>query len=468
ASQFADEAEPPSQAELRELFERYRDVPPGQGEPYGLGYRLPDRVRIEYLQVPFDQVRDHVTVDEAEALSYYEEHPEQFRAAPTQPAATQPAATQPAASEPEVTPYLEVRERILDELTDQKAQALATQIIKTASQMMQAQLRAFPEAADGYRQLPADFTPTPLQTVAQQLTERFGVPVQVHAYTSSWVSAEDLATLPGIGQSWLIGQSSVLFEDYVLSAKELEPEADHPLAMLRLQVGVPSEPLSGFDGSQYLFRLTAAEPDRAPASLDEVLPQVTQDAQNLKAYQQLLESKQPQWLALAQEQGLDALAQETGSTVLDIPPTPRHQLGAGSDQTAPSIPGIGSSRQLIDRLFEAAQAARQDDQTDLSQTPASQRIGAVGLDQDMSLVVFRVDRYQPLSRLAYQRQVASPQVAALVHQMLTAQEQEEDSSMSFEAIAARVGYRPAVPENSRESEPDQAEPPATPQPAGSL
>jgi len=62
----------PDEQTQNELFERYKESLPGEGEPYGLGYRVPDRVKIEYLEIPMSRLREKVRVEEADALAYGE------------------------------------------------------------------------------------------------------------------------------------------------------------------------------------------------------------------------------------------------------------------------------------------------------------------------------------------------------------------------------------------------------------
>src|SRR5690606_5797882 len=106
--------------------------------------------------------------------------------------------------------------------------------------------------------------------------------------------------------------------DYIMSAREMEPDANNPLRPLRLQVGLPSAPLRSWDGSYHLFRLVDAAPARSPESLDEVRRQVEEDARRLAAYHLLLED-QDRWISQAKEQGLESLASEVGSPVLNVP-----------------------------------------------------------------------------------------------------------------------------------------------------
>jgi len=71
---FRDQIDPPTEPEILAHFEKYKDVAPGESEPYGFGYRLPPRVKIEYLSVPLRHVADVVEIDEIDAVRYYNQH----------------------------------------------------------------------------------------------------------------------------------------------------------------------------------------------------------------------------------------------------------------------------------------------------------------------------------------------------------------------------------------------------------
>ncbi len=63
ASLFVNQVAAPSIDDLSELFESYRTVAPGKvtdENPYGLGYKLPDRVQVEYLKIDMNTIRQNV------------------------------------------------------------------------------------------------------------------------------------------------------------------------------------------------------------------------------------------------------------------------------------------------------------------------------------------------------------------------------------------------------------------------
>ena len=73
ADDFADKAAEPSEDEVAEQYEKYRDNLPGeQGRPFG--YKIPDRIQFKYLVVDSGVVAEDVDVTEEEIKDYYEKN----------------------------------------------------------------------------------------------------------------------------------------------------------------------------------------------------------------------------------------------------------------------------------------------------------------------------------------------------------------------------------------------------------
>lgn len=433
SDRYLEEAAQPSDQELAELFEQFKDNLPGSSEPYGFGYRYPDRVKLEYLSLPVSELRSHVRVDEAERLAYYDENRQQFMK--QQPPATQPGDTQP---EPEELPYSEVRSRITEQLTRQKAGELAEQMAKAAQAILMQDQRGLPQQ-DNYRVLAKGYEPMPLQEVADQLEQRFSIKPVVQQLPA-WIAVTELENLGGIGYSYVTGRPNVSFANYVASARELEPAEDNPLVPLRLQVGVAGQTLTGFDDTHYIFRLTAAEPSRVPASLDEVREQVLADARKLKAYELLL-SHRDELTQQAKADGLESLKAEDDPNVriAKIAPT-RQRQASQTGMVPPVVPGVGSSEAFITALFEAAKTASNDGKLAVDEAPIEQRVGSVAVDRRLSLAVFRADTYEPMTLEQYHQQLAQGPVGSWVSRMVTP---DASQTISLATLTERLNYQPA-------------------------
>ncbi len=394
ADTFLDQTPAPTGQEVQALYEQYKDALPGRGEPYGFGYRVPDRVKLEYLTIPMDDARQTIKVSEADALSHYRQYPERFGGVP--------ATDSQAAIDPK--PYNEVRSDVIEDLTSQLAFEKVEKIAKSAYGYLYEDIRGMAKK-DDYRVIEDGVSLTSLRQVAERLETEYGLLPKINASDGYWINAESLIGLAGIGQSRLADNLRVDFPSFVLSAKELEPEIDNPLLPRRLQVGLAGAPLMGFDGSRYVFRLTDAQASHLPASLDAVRDQVTEDTRLLNAYKKLTGDSQA-WLDRAVEDGLDVVATEAKSQVVPIPPTSRRVRLPNGLLAAPPLPAVGQTEAFVEAFFDTANRSRESG--DVQDAGNELTTGVVGLESRLALAVYRVDSYEPLTREEYNEDANNP------------------------------------------------------------
>lgn len=431
AERYLGQVKSVSDQEVQALFEKYRDKvadQSGDDDSASLGYKTPDRVKLEYLAIPYERLRGKIEIDEADVLTYFDEHKAEFAPRP-EPGATQPA-TPPADA---TSPDDQARAQIIDRLKEQRASDLATRILKFVQAALSEQTRRLKNDG-GYLVIPSDFKPVSLESVAQLAQKEFGLLPDVRREEGRWLTALDLPAVPGLGRSAANGRPTEPFAEYVMSAKELAPKSDNPLLALRLQVGVPSVPMVGLDGSRYLFRLIAAEPARAPASLDEVRERVTADARRLAAYE-LLKKELPRWNTRAQSEKLDSIAKEVGRPVMTPPAFRRRELNAG--RQAPQIPGLGRDAKFTDAVFTLAQEAFA--RGPIETLPPAQRSQAIASDANACVVLVRVDSLKSITRRDFDRAASSPLLAGSIQQALMPLEKDEDP-LALPAIKKRLGF----------------------------
>lgn len=421
ASRYLDRIDEPTGADIQQVFDDYKSQLPGS-EPYGFGYRTPDRVKIEYLVIPIEQAEAQVQVDEAEAYEFYEKNK---AALPPEPVSGEPPS------------YSAVRDRIVASLKEQKAASLADRMAKAAlAQMFEAQRGL--EERSGYKIVPEDFAPIDLQRVADDLELEYKVKPRVYNETDHWTPVSELGQLPDLSLAMMQRRPQVTMIDYIMSAKEMEPASDNTLVPERLQVGLPGSPLIGVDRSRILFRLTAAEPAHDPADLDTVREQVVEDTRLLAAYRLLLDDRAT-WETKAEQDGLTEVASEIGATLVFIPSVVRRVPEPGG-MTVPPIRDIGTSEELVREMFEHATTAFEAD-GGIAAAPADARIGAAGVDERLSLAVFEVDGYRPITRGQYTRALRNTGLAWMIDVSLF---QDDDDPLSFDAVAERVNWKPGA------------------------
>jgi len=436
AGRFAAQAPPPSSQRLQELFDQYREVLPGEGR-YGIGFQLPNRVKIEYLVIPAPRLLEKSRVTEAQALDYYEQHRTEFQL---------PATTQPSE---QFQPYAQVRPQIVDGLRHQQAQELADRIVaRVRSSMMGPDISKLPQQ-DGYYVLPADWRPPTLREMADQIQQEFGLRPDVRIYDQDWLTAAELTNLPDISQAVLAGgRVRAPFAQYVLSAHELAPKTDdlrnvNPLVVERLQARVPSQVLIDREGNRYIFRLIEAQSQRAPQDLQEVRADVEAAARRFDAYQTLLAQRQ-QWLQRAQAQSLEAIAAELHAEIQKPPAFPRLTRSPLGGMQPPEVLGLPSQSGFVAQVFELGQSR------DAEGAPQSKPVTVIPVDSRMTLYLVRLEGFQPMSQEQYQRLAAGDSLKGFVAASLALGVAEDP--LSVEALTRRLDFR----QEGRES--DQASP----------
>ena len=241
-----DSTLPPSEEKLRELFEEYKGDFAGTSTPYGFGYRVPGRVRIESVRIPIEQLRAIAAtqVTEADVRRYHDSHaalyatwtprdeepeeeaaPEEDAETPdandgeeanegdTDPADGGDAEAEATESEPEAEPEtpaanervridFRLRAEIREALVMQKTQELQQEIATDLQRLFAEDTRVL-EERDGFKVLPADYAPTPLAAIAQKIQEEHGVELEVIPDDGTWVSQQDLQSAMGFVSAML-------------------------------------------------------------------------------------------------------------------------------------------------------------------------------------------------------------------------------------------------------------------------
>jgi hypothetical protein len=153
ASHFANRAETPPEQAVKEQFNRYKASFPGdvnEANPFGFGYRLPDRVQFDYIALKLADVASITKPPtEEEAEQYYQQNRDrQFtEKRPSDP--NDPNSPQVA----QVQAYAEVADTIMSQLRRQRVTTKAEQILQEARNLADANL---PAAGPEGRELTAE------------------------------------------------------------------------------------------------------------------------------------------------------------------------------------------------------------------------------------------------------------------------------------------------------------------------
>ncbi|MEQ9453388.1 MAG: hypothetical protein RLN76_02185 [Phycisphaeraceae bacterium] len=414
---------------LEELFTTYRDTPPGDGEPYGFGYQLLDRIKLEALVIPFDAVLAQTSVEEADALAFFRENQEMFL--PLNEQGQPQEGAQP-------RDYREVRADIRRFLQQQKALETTQEIARAASAKLTTELRGITQT-QGYYNFPDDFSPKTLRSVAEEIEATYNIRPNLRPAPSTFVNVRDLAFDPVIGGAVLPDrQPRIPITQVVASLRELHPAKENPLLTLYLQEQSPSPVMQLPSGSMLIFRVTDALPLRTPESLDEVRDQVEQDARQLAAYRTLTDQIDT-WQTRATTEPLEDLASESSAAIIDTGPFPRRTRDRSGLFTVPTLPGLGQQGDLVDAIFTRARELNA--LGDIATLNPSERMLVQPVPSEQALAVIRVDDYEPISKRRLEAMLNDPTLEVLVTEALL--DGNETRPLDLASLRKAVNFTPA-------------------------
>lgn len=286
-STLASEVPDPSEDELRAHFERFADVEPGTGE-FGIGYKRPARVKVEWLAVEKAAIANAIPVDRVELRKMYESNRATYTGE-----------------------YEAERERVRTDYLETRTADIMTEIGRVVrAEVLKATRRL--ENDGGFKVLPPDWESTRptldaiARTVVDTIRQTKGVEIplpRVEVRDTAWLDAEGVQALPGIGGAVVrVGNNQLPFARYAFEAREL---GGNPA--LTLQAGLTEIDTQTTDqaGNQYYFTIREARPPARPDSMQEV-PTLVADYKAVKGYEKLL-AELPVYEQLARTDSLEAV-----------------------------------------------------------------------------------------------------------------------------------------------------------------
>ena len=336
---FAETQDEPTHQEISAHFDKYKKFLPGavsDQNPYGFGYKLPDRVRLEYIAVRLDDISKVVTVPtQQEAEEYYQKRREQFTASvPSDPNDPNSPLIEQTKS------YAEVAGIISNQLLQNKINSRAERILQEARTLTEAGLQDTDTelenfSADQFRQMVGDY-----ETAAKRLSSKYKI--KVYTGQTGLLSAADIQTDKHLAVLYLkgyehnpVGLAQIVFAVDELQASELGP-FDAPKPRLYENIG-PLRDITGQVTGQTtgkimaVVRLLEAEKASEPESIDQTFSkssfkfdedqqQPTQDIYSVRekvvedlkrlAAMDTAKSKAEEFITLAAEDSWEAATEE--------------------------------------------------------------------------------------------------------------------------------------------------------------
>ncbi len=259
----------PDEAALVGHFDKYKNFFVGtitEENPYGFGYKLPDRAQLEYIVCRLDDVSQVVTPPAPqEKEEYYRRNIEQFKVSvpsdPNDPNSLQIERTQS---------YAEVAGFISDKLLQDKINSKAEKILQEAKTLTEAGLEDTDIGAEKltfeqFRQLAGDYT-----AAAEQLSEKYKV--KIYTGQTGLLSSMDIQNNRNLGALYTIsyGKNPVSLIQIVFAIDELKASELGPFDMAKPRMYENIGPLRDLFGQMMaLVRIVKAEPASGPQSIDE-------------------------------------------------------------------------------------------------------------------------------------------------------------------------------------------------------
>ena len=434
----------PTEAQIDEQMKKYADKLAGTGEQ-GFGYKLPDRVKLEWLKVPAASVRAIVensdAMDGVQQRLHWKRNPN--KNLPPYPTDGSAAAI------PDT-----VRTDLLNQLTKAKLDDIA----KYATDTLRLAQRGLPEK-DGFYILPADWgtKQKSLAQLAEDLRSRFGIALPEYtARGDQWLTIEEAGNLPGIGRatSDKLGATPIAFTDLLKAAHEF---GDKNTVIVQKGVAAPS--VKDGEDNLYFFRITDADASRQPANVDEVREQVVKDLKREAEYQRLkasladLESKTKIDGLVKTALDNDTVVEAQASVYLwseywvqtmlqyRMPLTPQPS----------TLPVLGQDRKTIEAIIDFALKLPVDKA--MEELPDAERTFAVASDDKLAVAIVQVVSQQPLSKESFDRMAQMGAIQQLVAVEEADKEKDVAKAFALDTLSKRNKF--ALSRETSEEKPEE-------------
>ncbi len=275
---FVESQNEPTEEEIIEHFQKYKGFFPGEiskQNPYGFGYKLPDRVRLEYIAVRLDDVSKIITPPtQQEQEEYYQRHAKQFtKSVPSDP-------NDPNSEMIEKTKsYAEMAGNIAILLLQNRINSKAEMILQEAKTLTEVGLESIDQETrnitpEQLKKLSGDY-----EEAAEQLTDKYKI--SVYSGKTGLLSVADIRMNEDLGMLYLKGYGEtivelpkVLFAIDELGASELGP-FDVPKPRMYENIG-PSKDIRGQfqeynQANMVLMRVIEAQKASEPESVNQTL-----------------------------------------------------------------------------------------------------------------------------------------------------------------------------------------------------
>ncbi len=442
SERFLDSVAEPTEEAILAHFETYADKLPGETE-YGIGYRQPQRVKLEWLAIEREPIENAIMIDAVEASKYQQLNKDKYPGS-----------------------FSEERASINAELKRQKAQQIIAQAENAVRAEMLRATRTL-ERRDGYVSLPSDWQeqhPT-LETIAQHVVEQIkeandGLVIPLPKVTirnSAWLDQQEVYAIEGFGPSMLrVGSTQVPAVAAVFSVRELNPNPNVPVQAGLLASEFPTQ---GEDGTRYFFRVLDARKVSAPETLGEVRDEVVQDLKRIEAYERVV-SELGSYTEVAINAGLEqvveavnaGLPSEDEATVGETPDRVSITEGATIlNRIGQATPPVFRDEDVLEAVFAVSRPL--DPTKKIEDVALPERTFATPAPKSLAVVVGRIAGLEPLTREDFASGYA--QLSSIITQLEVNELESNDNPFTYERLKARHNWVDKDPRRSGDGAGDE-------------
>lgn len=292
AESFASKVPAPTQEQLQAFFDKYKEIDAekvdleSKTNPFGFGYRFPDRVALQYVMVSPEELRRVVQASQSdydwqvEARRYYLQNQARFTVPTTQAGLdisglnlNKPIAT--------TQPFDAVAKDALEAVMQPKIQKLQGQVLSRINSLLVDDWNTYRQAKSGEKvgsSLGVAYNSYEyLQKVAADIAKLYKVTVTIEQYPKL-LGASDLTLKGQIARA--ATNSGLPFPAYATMTDESRKAAlrDNPGLPPVLALWQPSQTLRSMTGISFVFRVTERSPAHTPKTMAEAgVERVTKD-----------------------------------------------------------------------------------------------------------------------------------------------------------------------------------------------
>jgi hypothetical protein len=363
AKDFLDKVPAPTPQQVQEQFDKYKNKEAGEGR-MDFGYKYPNRVKYDAVQINRDEVKKGVAPVELEQIwEYYLRNKDSF-VKETGPS-TRPEDTFSLQPGPTTRPmtFDEAKEKIVTRLTNDRVEELATKVRDEIRTTMKADYDAYKAAvADATKGSASTGAPTTNSATSKPTVavppSSLGVPynsfdylkklrdkVQADLKVAVSIEQQDAWQTPKSLEESKLGKDAFATDarlplpfylsrllDPFLSEEEKKQVASARGDNRPAAVWEPTPVFRDAKDNLLIARATAADPTHVPPSVDEVKEKVAGDVKTAAAFEKAKQAAQAT-LDAAKTKWLASVANEEGKQVLG---TPLFTLADGSRSATPA------------------------------------------------------------------------------------------------------------------------------------